>query len=369
MKILYIFNQLEFSGAELMYIQAAPVLIERGYEIHAIAAGNEIGSCADTFQQVGFIVNHVPIGDVDSVICRIKYVTVLSEYIRKNKIDIVHCQVNRLYFVSSWASHQCGVKCIYSVNNMFDCSFIRKPYNKLLRTIAKKTFKCRFHSGSDTVYKHELEYWNNDTEIVYWWYDEHDYFPAQEGEKQIIRKELNIPVGTFVLMTAGGCSHIKRHSDIIKATKLIVKEIPNFLFMHLGKGALEEEEKKLAKELGVEDNIRFCGNQSDFRKYLISADVYTMTSTKEGLSNATIDALACGIPAVLYNVVGLCDYNITGDNTLQINESPNELANAVVLLYNDKKLREGYIKKGKDLVTNKYQASKNINILINTFYQ
>lgn len=369
MKILYVFNSLEYSGAELMYIQAAYTLIQRGYEISVVATGEEIGACSETFKEKGFVVHHLPLVNCKSICKVARFIRAVSSIIKNQGITHLHCQSNRLFFLCAYIAHKNGIKSIYSINNMFDCKSLLFPYHKLKRVIAHKLWGMRYHSGSDTVYQHEKAYWHNDTEIVYWWYDENEYYPAFQNEKKQNRQQLNIPEDTFVLMTAGGCSNIKRHNDIIEATKIILKEIPNFLFVHLGRGRLEEKEKQLAKELNVEDNVWFCGNQSDFRKFLLVADVFTMTSTKEGLSNATIDALACGIPAVLYHVSGLWDYNIDGDNTLQIKESPRDLAEAVISLYKDEKLRLSYSEKGKELVSRKYKSSNNIVTLIDTFYQ
>ena len=368
-KILYIFSSLEYSGAELMYIQAAPFLLNRGYEIHAVATAMNMGACTDLFLNAGFRLHHCPLRNWKSFVEVYRFIRTLSGLVQKESITHMHCQVNGLFFICAYVAYKNGIKSIYSVNNMFDCRNFMFPYHKLQRVISKKIFNMRFHSGSDTVYQHEKQYWKNDTEIVYWWYNEKDYYPVTLKEKEKTRNELNISNNSFVLMTAGCCSSIKRHGDIIRAVPQIVKVIPNFLFLHLGEGLLENEEKLLAKELGVDNYIRFCGNQTDFRKYLSVADVYTMTSTREGLSNATIDALACGIPAVLYHVTGLWDYNIDGDNTLQIKEDPSELALAVIKLYNDISLRNTYICRGKQLVCSKYQAGANINRLINVFYQ
>lgn len=368
MKILYIFNEIHFSGAELMYHQAAPFLHEAGYEIYALATSHELGSFAKSYQEAGFIVEQICIENTKSYNEVKEFKRRLRDFVIANGIDIIHCQSNRLYFPCAAVAHSCGIRSIYSVNNMFNCKAWMWPYHKLLRIIAKNIYGCRFHSGSDTCYEHELKYWKNKTEIVYWWYNEKEYYPASEEEKNNARKDLGIKEDAFVLMTAGGCSHIKRHSDIIQASRVLTQKIPNFVFVHLGKGPLEDEERNLVSDLGLEENVMFCGNQSDFRKYLIAADVYTMTSTREGLSNATVDALACGIPAVLYHVTGLKDYNINGNNTYQIEEDSGKLAEAVLELYNNSSLRDDYTRRGKLLVNEKYQSSKNIKKLIDLFY-
>lgn len=78
---------------------------------------------------------------------------------------------------------------------------------------------------------------------------------------------------------------------------------------------MEEVEIELAAGLGVRNNVRFCGNRKEVRMFLVAADIYVMTSKYEGISITTIEAMACGVPAILYDVAGLCDFNKTGKKT------------------------------------------------------
>lgn len=368
-RILYVFNELQYSGAELMYIQAAPILLQQGHQLFAMATFPQKGRCVSEFEKAGFTVDQIVLDISSNPLSIWQSANKLIKYIKENKIDIVHCQSNARFMSCAIAAKRCGIRSIHSINNLFSCSAKWKiPLQRFVRWFASHYLGMRFHSGSDTVYQNELDYFHNKTERVYWWFIDSDYTPAVEGEKEKVRKEIGVPEDAFVLMTAGGCNYQKHHSEIVRATKILADKIPNFIFMHLGKGGLEDEEKQLAKELGVSRNIMWCGNQSDFRKYLIAADVYTMTSRYEGLSNATIMALACQIPAVLYHVCGLWDYNLNGENTIQVDTNPKALADGVMKLYNDQKLRSELKEKGRKLVLSKYKASTNIAQLGKTFY-
>jgi len=339
-----------------------------GCKLYAISTGDELGSGANAFREAGVIIEQIQLINHKGFWGHDEFDKRLDNYVKKEGINYIHCQYSLLSYSCSKVAHKNGIKAILSVNNMFETPWYKKPVHMLLRYINKNIFDCKYHSGSDTVYKHEFDFWHNKTDIVYWWYDENNYYPATDDEKIKARIDLNIPEDAFVIITAGGCADVKRHDDIIKAVKILSPIIPNLLFLHLGKGELETYEKDLATTLEVSQNIRFCGVQSEYRKYLIASDVYTMTSRKEGLSNATIDALACKIPAVLYHVVGLCDYNIDGENTIQVSENPEELAKGIEVLYNSKETRKEYAEKGYKLVTRKYQSKNNVYDLYNKYY-
>ena len=183
-----------------------------------------------------------------------------------------------------------------------------------------------------------METFHNRTTLVYNWYGKNRFWPAAKGEKESVRKSLGISSKALVVISVGGCSHIKRHYEIIKALPLILKYFPNTVYLHLGEGNTLSEEKKLAEELGVSSNIRFEGNQTDVRKYLIASDIYVMTSKCEGISLTTMEALGCNIPAVLYDVKGLHTFC---ECAKMIPENHDTLANAVVELFqNEEKKSE-----------------------------
>ncbi len=367
MRILYIFNSLNFSGAELMYVQASETLIARGYQLFALITSEDDGNYRRQFEAHGFSILKIPCGS--SVADKIGFYAKLKELIEHYKIGIVHVQRNDLFFVSACATRACHAKCIYSVNNTFTSNWYSYVYHFMQRFVARRFLNCKFHCGSDTVYQHEARYYKNKGIVSYWWYDEKDYYPATAEERAAARKELSIDNNAFVITTAGSCGFQKHHEDIFEALSVIKDDIPNLLFLHLGTGALENSEKEMCDKLGLMPNVRFCGNQQDFRKYLIVSDLYVMSSRFEGLSNATIDALACRIPAVLYNVTGLRDYNISGDNTELIDENPILLANAIKRLYKDRSRRQKLAENGYNLVIRKYGSKYCIDNLINTFYK
>lgn len=234
----------------------------------------------------------------------------------------------------------------------------------------KHFYHCQLQSISDSVYDNEKNYYHNETTKIYNWYGSNRIYPAtSEKEKLDIRKEFGINKDTLVLISVGGCSPIKQHTDIIKALPAILKLHPDTVYLHLGNGASTEEEQQLAIMLNVNSNIRFCGNQTDVRKYLIASDIYVMPSKYEGISIATIEAMACNIPTILYNVPGLRDFNNQKDCCELIPEDYNLLAGAIIRLYNDKIRKEELIRNAAELVHNNYDMRTNATKIFNLYRQ
>ncbi|MFY9781711.1 MAG: glycosyltransferase [Candidatus Baltobacteraceae bacterium] len=66
----------------------------------------------------------------------------------------------------------------------------------------------------------------------------------------------------------------------------------------LGDGPLQEELETLARELGIAGHVRFLGFRSDARALLAGADVLLLTSAREAMPLAVIEAMVEGVPVV-----------------------------------------------------------------------
>ncbi len=333
MKIVHILHELKFSGAEIMYVDAASLFKDKGCELTVIATAPQIGDYSTHFEKAGYKVIHKSYPKAWNMFDRIRYNLKLISFLKKEGYDVVHNHCCNLMWEMSIIAWLAKKRSIFTFHAIFDSNTYSYLYHVFQRWSAKKLFGCIFQSISDSVYKHELNFYYNKTQKIYNWYSEKRYYPAIEGEQKRIREELNIPLDSLVIIAVGICSDNKRHTDIIRAVQIIQKKYSDMIFLHIGKGETEEEEKELVKLLNVNKNVRFCGNLNDVRKYLIASDIYVMTSIFEGISISTIEAMACGIPAILYNVAGLRDFNKTGENSLLISEDYTELAKNVIDLY------------------------------------
>jgi glycosyltransferase involved in cell wall biosynthesis len=306
MRIIHIFYELKYSGAEIMYVEAAPIFQDKGCELIAIATAKNIGEFAPFFENVGYEVIHLKIPDLFMrPIQFIRYFIDFYFFLLKEKADVVHIHVHRRYWWYALCSKVAGVRVIRTVHNIFVPS--RKVYwikYWFERWTARNFFGVVFQSIGDSVQRNELKYSNKSIKVYNW--HSPSFYPAIEDEKYVIRKRLKIDSDQFVIISVGGCSKIKNHHDIIRSMAVFPKEM-NILYIHLGSGKTEQEELNLAKELNVLDRIRFEGNKNNVRDYLISSDVFVMSSDFEGLGNSTIEAMACGIPVIVYSNPGVYD--------------------------------------------------------------
>ena len=359
MKVIHILNELKFSGAEIMYVDAAKSFQEKGCELYVLATSDKEGEYAPYFAKAGYKVLHKRYPALANYIGRIFYYRWFIKLLKQEQIDVVHIHANRTMWGMALCAWLANTPSVYTFHSVFTPRFYSYIYRYCLRWSAKHIFKCRFQTISDSVYDNELKKWYNPTTKIYNWYGCNRFFPANEFEKQKFRQELKISPETLVLISVGGCSHVKRHTDIIKAMPEIMKQIPNCLYLHLGKGTDEAAEMDLAKELDIENNIRFCGNQTDVRKYLIASDIYLMPSKYEGIPITAIEVMACKVPVILYNVPGLRDFNKEKECAVLIEEDYRKLAESVILLHKNPNKQKELTTNGKKFVDTHFDVAKN----------
>ncbi len=100
-----------------------------------------------------------------------------------------------------------------------------------------------------------------------------------------------------IVITVGRLRVQKNFQLLIRAFAKVVKEISARLLI-VGTGREEGSLRELIRELGCEDSIFLSGYVDNPYAWMKKADVYVATSLWEGLPNALLEAMVCGLPAI-----------------------------------------------------------------------
>lgn len=366
MKILHILNELKFSGAEIMYVDAAEEFQKLGCELYVANTSKQMGEYAPYFKKAGYQIIHRPYPK--GLLSKWKYYIQMITYARKESIDVIHIHRSDMKWGMAMVASLAGKKSVYTVHNCFKNPGLTKPYQMWLRWSAKNIFGCKFQSISDSVCNNELTEYHNGTTKVYNWFGHKRFKPAESQDEKIeIRKRLGIDPDAMVLISVGGCSRVKRHEDIISILPDLAKKYPSLTYLHLGSGESTESEIELAKKLNVHDKVKFMGNQSNVRDFLVASDYYLMPSRFEGIPITTIEAMACKIPAILYDVDGLRDFNATMECSMLIKEDPKEITKAIDKLEGNSKLKKKLIQNAYDYIMANYYLPTNVRKIFDLY--
>lgn len=126
-----------------------------------------------------------------------------------------------------------------------------------------------------------------------------------QKEKEEKRKELGIPQDAFLITNAAEFTPNKNQKTVIEAIEQLHN--PNIYFVMCGIGEKKAELEQYVKEHGLEKHIRFVGFRNDLHEILQTSDCFVLSSFREGLSVALMEAMAEGLPVVCGRIRGNVD--------------------------------------------------------------
>jgi glycosyltransferase involved in cell wall biosynthesis len=109
------------------------------------------------------------------------------------------------------------------------------------------------------------------------------------------------------IVTVGRMVTQKNPLLFVAAAAALRAQSPAARFTLIGDGPLRGEVAAAVRAAGLEDACVLAGERGDVPQLLGQADLFWLTSDWEGLPNALIEALACGLPAVVTDVGGVRD--------------------------------------------------------------
>ncbi len=124
----------------------------------------------------------------------------------------------------------------------------------------------------------------------------------------------------------------------------------------VGDGKLKPQMEYIAAELGIQDSVEFLGLRTDVIHLLQQSWGFVLPSRWEGMPNALLEAMACGLPCVATRVSGSEDIISDGVNGLLVEpEQPAEMAQALHRIIEDTDLAQRLGQEGRTSVVHDYQ--------------
>jgi glycosyltransferase involved in cell wall biosynthesis len=171
-------------------------------------------------------------------------------------------------------------------------------------------------------------------------------------------REPDDPVVFFV----GRLVYRKGPHVLVKAFRLVVDEVKDARLIIAGKGFMEPVLRTMVKKLGLEGRVEMLGVVPEWKKielYRSSALVAVPSIANESFGIVAIEAMASGRPVVATRHGGLSDVVEHGETGFLVKPgSSRELAEAIITLLEDRKLREKMGSKARSVAVEKYSWDK-----------
>jgi glycosyltransferase involved in cell wall biosynthesis len=163
---------------------------------------------------------------------------------------------------------------------------------------------------------------------------------AELGSPNGLRSSLGLPEDAPIVGTVANLKAHKGHRHLLRAAVRIRRSCPDVRFVLVGRGPLEGELRRQARELGLDGGVVFTGYRDDAARLASSFDVFVLPSEYEGLPIALVEAMALGRPVVVTAVGGNPEVVRDQQDGLVVPaRSPEALADAVLTLLRDDALR------------------------------
>jgi glycosyltransferase involved in cell wall biosynthesis len=140
--------------------------------------------------------------------------------------------------------------------------------------------------------------------------------------------------GREVILFVGRINWVKNLDVLLKALVKVIAKRPRAMLLCVGpdNDAYRPTLEKQARELGIHDRLVFTGmlQGDDLKAAYACGDTLALVSQKENFGHSAAEALACGIPVVLSNGVGVGANWPASNAVFRVEPDPDPIASALI---------------------------------------
>ena len=157
---------------------------------------------------------------------------------------------------------------------------------------------------------------------------------------------------------------VKNHGMLIEAARLLKARGATFELRLVGGGSGRAHWEARCAEWGLTEQVKFLGYRDDIPALLAASDIGTLTSLKEGIPRAALEAMVVGLPVVATRVNGTREVVRDGDTGILVEVGDVAgLADALERLLVNPALRAHMGDRGRRVVTAEYDEADIVNNL------
>lgn len=172
------------------------------------------------------------------------------------------------------------------------------------------------------------------------------------------------------LVTTGSLTWRKGHEYAVAALADLRSQGVEATLTIIGAGDDFPRVRFTAVDLGVEAHVHMAGAQppSAVLESLQGADVFWLSSLEEGISNAVLEAMACGLPVVTTDAGGMREAVTDGVEGFVVDRRDvNRMAQRTAELAHDPRMREQMAAAARDRVVRDFNLDDQIAAFIELF--
>jgi len=178
------------------------------------------------------------------------------------------------------------------------------------------------------------------------------------------KKDLGINNENMNIVCVSKLRKGKGHEHLLEAFENVFAENKHLNLLIVGDGEQKNRLLRQIENYSCKNNIYFLGNRSDVKEILKISDIFVLPTLGEGMSNAIMEAMVCGLPVITTDIPENKELITNNENGLLIPlKNVNFLEEAIKKIIYNKDLGGELGENAKE----KMRESFDINIIASKF--
>lgn len=276
-------------GAETILLHLASRLNPARFR--ALVLLPEPGWLLDSLRAAGVTAHIVPMrGRLDRTLRE------MARWVRSENVDLIHCHLPDQNFHGSLVGRMTGRPVVATYHGALNVSRTRSAIKmRAVRRFASATVAVS-RSLAESLYT--AGFARQRVVCIYNGVDTERFAVAPSGR---LRGELHCANGTKLVGMVANLRRDKGYEYFVRSARQVADREPHSHFVAVGEGSVQDLERlqNLVRELGLTSRFSFLGFRPNVPELLSDLDVFVLSSTSEGFSLATVEAMAAARPVVV----------------------------------------------------------------------
>lgn len=320
MKIIQVMAGGEAGGAEMAYVDLCIAQHNAGWDVTAVCRPNKQRN--DLMRQAGVPVYELPFGGLFDFYTK----QAMRRLFKKLKPDIVQCWMSRAAAKTPNPTKVVPFKKLARLGGYYNLKY----YKGVEHFIGNTPDIKRWLIEENNVNQNNVTYINNFAEF-------------SNDDKKINRSDMDTTADDFVFLSMARLHHVKGLDTALKA---LAKTKDGILWL-AGAGPEEENLKSLAKDLNVQDRVRFLGWRTDRQALFEACDCVLFPSRFEPFGGTFAQAWGSKRPLITTASEGPSQYVTHEQDALVVPiDDVDAMAKAMDRVIQDENLRDNLVQEG-----------------------
>ena len=281
---------------------------------------------------------------------------------RLQGFDVTYCHQYPMTWFGYRAKRRYGIRYIYydygiALSGTFS-NIMENIYMRLLAWLTVRTVKPA--DGAISISRYLQKQLNQETgltsQVVYPEIDFQRFHPGLDGSP--VRDQHHLANGKLIVYT-GRISPHKGVHQLIAAFRTVRQAVPTARLLIIGQPTFPAYSRRL-KQM-ADSAVIFAGYVPDdaLPAYYAAADVYATGTLWEGFNLPLVEAQACGTPVVAFRLGPHPEVVADGETGYLVPpEDTGALANTIIRLLQDDKLRQEMGQRAARMVTGRFEGNR-----------